>query len=64
MIPAIARPIPKGSLEDTASRRVKRAFNISQFTEVTILCDAEIWLFNIDNVISKIANNVRTGNVV
>lgn len=64
MIPTIARPIPKGSLEDAASCGVKRAFNISQLAEVTILSDAEIWLFNIDNVISKITNNVRTGNVV
>lgn len=64
MIPAIARAVSKGGLEDSASCWVKRAFDVSQFTEITILCDAEVRLFNVNNVISKIANDIRTGNVI
>lgn len=64
MIPTIARSVPKGSLEDAAGGRVKGTFNVSQLTEVTILRDAEIGLFNVDNIIGKVADDVRTGNVV
>lgn len=64
MIPAVYDSVSNVGLKDTARCGVVRALYEIADTEFAILCDLNIRFLDAENIISKIGNVTRTGNIV